>query len=358
MKIIYLITQDQDKNLGITRKVESQVNAWRSYGHTVEIFNIVLNNSQSTSNVLEASLYTRDSIIFGNKKLFKDLSQFKPDIVYLRFEPYKPFLLKVLKNYRTVIEINTDDVREQNLLAKDSMSWKLRSIYNKWTRHLIFMNVKGIVSVTQELLENENFSKYRKPGISIPNTIETTKYPLQKNNVNNNIPQLYFMGNFNRRWHGVNKIIELARLTENVLEFHIVGGKSNQTNLPKNIKFYGYLNKDEYNPIMNNCDICIGSLAFHEIPLNEACPLKVREYLATGFPLIIGYKDSAFLESKPEWLLEIPNTTQNVTEHKDRIVDFCIKYKNVIIDKEQTTNYIDSTVIEKRKISFFEELCQ
>lgn len=45
---------------------------------------------------------------------------------------------------------------------------------------------------------------------------------------------------------------------------------------------------------MRNCQVCIGTLALHRKNMTEASPLKTREYLAHGFPVIIGYKDTAF----------------------------------------------------------------
>lgn len=357
MKIIYLISHDQNKNLGITLKVESQVNAWRTLGHQVEIFNIIVNNSQSKNNYLNAKIFKRNSIFKGNDDLLTDLDKFKPDIIYLRFEPYKPFLGLIMKKYPTVLEINTDDLHEQLLLSKDSLNWKLRYLFNLLTRKKMLKNSTGYVAVTEELQKNRHFSKYQKISTTSPNSIQTEKFDIIKiENTKNKIPHLYFMGNFNRAWHGVDKIIKLAQLTKNQLFFHIVGGKPRFNVIPSNVKFYGYLNKNEYMNIIKKCNLAIGSLAFHRIPLSEACPLKVREYLAYGLPTIIGYKDTAFLNKKPEWILEIPNSEKNVEKYAEDIVKFCYKWKNYVVQKTESIQYIDSNILEKKKIAFFQEI--
>ena len=65
------------------------------------------------------------------------------------------------------------------------------------------------------------------------------------------------MGTSDYPWHGIEKIIELAKKTENELFFHIIG--LNSTNYPnlKNVKFYGYLMQEDYEKIIEKCDIGI-----------------------------------------------------------------------------------------------------
>lgn len=357
MKIIYLISHDQNKNLGITIKVESQVNAWKTLGHQVEIFNIILNSRQSIDNYLNAKIFKRNSILKGNNDLWLRLEEFDPDIIYLRFEPYKPFLISVMKKYPTILEINADDLKEQLLLSQNSLNWKFRYLFNMLTRKKMLKNSLGYVAVTEELRTRRHFSKYKKINITSPNSIMIKKFDIIKTEyTKNKIPHLYFMGNFNRAWHGVDKIMKLAELTKNQLFFHIVGGKPDTNVIPSNVKFYGYLNKNEYITIIKKCNIAIGSLALHRVSLSEACPLKVREYLAYGLPTIIGYTDTAFLNEKPEWILEIPNSEKNVEKYVEDIVKFCYKWKNYVVQKKESIQYIDSNILEKKKLAFFQEI--
>ncbi len=334
----------------------SQVDAWKEMGHTVRIFNLIVTESQSKTNILNAEIFLRKSIFIGNKELLKALELLRPDIIYLRFEPFKPFLYTILKKYKTVLEINTDDLQEQLLHAKNSLVWKLRYWFNKATRSLMLSNCSGMVTVTEELSRIPNFSRYKKPMLAVPNSIVLSKFSTLKKRNNLKIPQVYFMGNFNRKWHGVDKIIRLASMCKDQLYFHIVGGACEVDNIPPNVTMYGYLDKDDYTKIIEKCDVGIGSLSFHTIPLWEACPLKVREYLAYGLPIIIGYTDTAFLRNKPDWILEIPNTENNVEEYRNEIVEFCIRMKDVVIPIKEVKPFVDSNIIEKEKIHFFEKV--
>ena len=86
-------------------------------------------------------------------------------------------------------------------------------------------------------------------------------------------------------------------------DFHIVGVTEQSHN---NVFYHGYLQQSEYLQVLSKCQICIGSLALFRNNMEEACPLKVREYLAYGFPIILGYEDTAFEDYKTyTWLHRI-----------------------------------------------------
>ena len=70
---------------------------------------------------------------------------------------------------------------------------------------------------------------------------------------------------------------------------------------------------------MSAADVAIGTLSLHTKQMEEACPLKVREYLAWGLPVIIGYKDTEFPAPDTAFLLQLPNNPTNVHDHLDQI---------------------------------------
>ncbi|MCK4655075.1 MAG: hypothetical protein KAU01_11595 [Candidatus Cloacimonetes bacterium] len=358
MKIVYLFTHDIVKHAGVTKKVLSQTQAWKNLGNKVKICNISLKKKQiPLSSFSKKDVYFRESIFYGAKFLFKDISEFKPDIIYFRFEPYKPYVGKILKKYKTIAELNTDDYSEMRLNAKKSLIRKIRFLYYLITRNKIYKNIDGFVTVTDEIANLPHILKWEKPSISIPNSINIIKYPILKKKSKSKIPHVLFIGTPNHPWHGIDKILDLAIRTENKLFFHIVGmDKRNYLTL-SNVKFYGHLTKDKYQEIVTLCQIGIGSLAFHRLGINEACPLKIREYLTYGLPIIIGYSDTAFVTSKlPEWVLELPNESNNISNNVDLILKFCKKMKNRIIHHDEIKNYIDSNILERKKLVFFKKI--
>jgi len=356
MKIAYILSADPFEENGVNKKVKSQVDTWKSLGNEVQIFSILVNEGkQREENYLKSKIYIRKRIFFLPKSFKKDITAFNPDIVYFRFEVYKPFHLSILKSFYTIVEINSNDVVELKLLAEKSIREKIRAFYNLLTRWIIFKYVKGIISVTYELLSITYMNKYKKHSLVVPNSLILNDFTILKK-CYNKIPQLVFMGTSDYPWHGIEKIIELAKETENELFFHIIGSNGTNYLTLKNVQFYGYLLREDYEKIIEKCNIGISTLSLHKKCMNEANSLKLREYLAYGLPSIIGYKDTAFMDNIPEWILELPNEKNNVLDYKDKIIEFCYKMKNVIVTHDESKKYIDSVLIEKSKLSLMENL--
>jgi hypothetical protein len=358
MKIIYLFTHDLIKHSGVTKKVISQTNILKKLGHQVKICNISLQKSQiSLSPFKDNEVYYRNNIFNGPKRLIQDINKYNPDIIYFRFEPYKPYLGKILKNYKVIVELNTNDYKEMKLHSKKNFDRKIRFHYYNMTKSLIYKNIVGFVAVTDEIANLPHILKWKKPSISIPNSIDINNYKTQKISKSNNISNILFMGNLDHEWNGIDKIIDLAKKTVGKLYFHIIGLNNKYRTDFENIKFYGYLQKKEYLEIVKKCDIGLGTVALHRKQMFEACPLKVREYLAYGLPIIIGYSDATFVNSKlPEWVLELPNENNNISNNVGLILEFCKKMKNRIIHHDEIKNYIDSNILEINKLVFFKKI--
>ena len=113
---------------------------------------------------------------------------------------------------------------------------------------------------------------------------------------------------------------------------------------------------EDYVKILEKCHICIGTLALHINNMIEACPLKVREYLAHGFPVIIGYKDTAFLNNTSDFILELDFSNDEVAEHHiQKIKEFVESKKNRIVKKEELST-TDIYSLEEKKINFIKNL--
>src|SRR5690606_17477311 len=119
-------------------------------------------------------------------------------------------------------------------------------------------------------------------------------------------------------WHGMDKVEQLAELLPEI-DFHIVGVKKEGVTL-NNLYYHGYLNGQNVELLYKQMDIGLGTLALHRKGMNEACPLKCREYAAHGLPLIIGYKDLDF--SGQPFVLEISNREDNIKEGLTEIKQF------------------------------------
>jgi hypothetical protein len=96
--------------------------------------------------------------------------------------------------------------------------------------------------------------------------------------------------------------------------------------------------------------VALGSMALHRNLMNEASPLKVREYLAYGIPTIIGYHDTDFPDGHP-FILELPNEENNVESNLDKIRRFVSEVKGRRIERE-TIAHIDVKIKELQRFKF------
>jgi hypothetical protein len=168
-----------------------------------------------------------------------------------------------------------------------------------------------------------------------------------------------FIGNPGYPWHGVDKLIDLACRMPDV-HIDIVGYDKlpDFEPLPVNLTLHGYLSKNKYQQVLANADAAISSLALHRVQLQEASPLKSRECLAFGLPLVTAYADTDLDDTDCDFLLKIPNKEDNIQTHARSIRDFAYRMRGRRADREFLRKYIDADQKEAMRLSFFEELLQ
>jgi len=89
--------------------------------------------------------------------------------------------------------------------------------------------------------------------------------------------------------------------------------------------------------------------------MEEACPLKTRECLAYGLPMVLPYADTDLKYLDADFLLKIPNKEDNIQSHGQAIHDFAYRMRGWRVDRDQIT-LIDQVAKEAERIRFFEEI--
>lgn len=360
MKIAYVLDDDISTRTGVVNKIESKINLWEGFGHTVKVFTLRSKNFDSfieggvviSKLNLESGFTKKFLQQYKNVKVLdKLLSDFKPDMIYIREINYYPNLIKALKHSpHYIIEINSDEIEE----AKQSS--KIAYYYKKLTRDFLFQNASGFVSVSHELIKIESYSKFNKPSIVIGNGYNFDKVSYKKNSFSEPA-KFVFIGTPGQPWHGTDKILFLAeRLPEH--EFHIIGPSADMLpNVGKNIIIHGYQEDVTVQKIVCSCDIGISTLALHRNDMHEASPLKSRQYLAQGLPIIIAYKDTD-LPNDVDFILNIGNYKENIIGNIERIKNFVKYLKNLKPNdiRKQSKKYLDYHAKEKKRLLFFEEI--
>lgn len=182
----------------------------------------------------------------------------------------------------------------------------------------ILQKVKGIIGVTPEII-NYELSRIDtlKPHAVISNGVNTEEAPLSKRPFYDGKElSLLFVGAHDTPWYGIDRLlrgIALYRKTTPGINLHlVVGNLKNKTKKMVNdlrirdkVYFHGPIYGKEIDRIFDSAHIAIGTLALHRIKMKQACPLKVREYIARGIPFVIAY-DDVDLENDLPFCLNLP----------------------------------------------------
>lgn len=354
MRVGVLLHWNEGEESGVFKKVVSQITTWKDYGVHVSFHVIsrypMLTIWQSHLKEVPITLHRYSGLVSrlrAWKSAVEAIKAQHPDLVYHRYDLYMPALKSLFRKFPVVLEINTNDLTEY-CLTKGLRCW-----YNLTTRSWLLSQAAGLVFMTYELSRFPCFSRYRKPSAVIPNGIDLRDFrPLPR--AENNTPKLVFLGTGEQVWQGVDKILRMAEIFPR-WQFEIVGIRPSRLRVnQKNVRVHGPLPRQAYEPLLAQADIAIGTLALHRKKLNEACPLKTREYLAYGLPVIIGYKDSDFINGAP-FILELPNTEDNVESRVSEITNFVSKWKGQRVPRE-AISHLDLLSKESQRLAFFRNI--
>lgn len=350
MKIAYVLYWNLCRDDGVVRKVITQVKLWEPEVD-VRVFVLTPPVSPGRSPIPRSTVFSFSSMrqrLGAMRAMVEAVEAWAPDAIYYRYDPPYPPLLRLLSRFPTVVEINTDDVEEFRLGSR------LRYLYNLFTRGSIFSRAVGLIGVTRELVEKPHFAKYGKASLVIGNGIDTLDYPELPPALNAR-PRLVFMGSAHVRWHGLDKILLLARGAPD-LDFElIVPGLADTVNdAPPNVRFHGFLARSEYEPILASADVGLGALALHRVGINEACSLKVREYLAYGLPVVLGGQDTDYPDGA-DHVLQLPNAPANVSAGAEAIRQFAKRMQGRRVPRALVFPRIDARLKERSRIDFIRQ---
>ncbi len=342
MTIAYLIDYDIYQNNGVVQKIFQQSQKWVEQKNTVYYISsktLTIYDSNKNPiynlkplNIGSSRVATALKLLYSSYFLGRLLTRIEFDVLYMRYRLYMPFFTRVLRKYKVVMEINSDDTKEYKLHSK------LTHFYNIFTRNFVLKKIDTFIAVSEEL--KVRFSYLNKPTYVIANGIDTSKYNIKESK--NKRPTLVFIGTPNQSWHGIDKIIKMADYFKE-FDFYIIGTKGKNT---QNVKYFGYLQNEDSTKIIQKCDVGIGTLSLYEKGLSEASPLKTRQYLACGIPLIYAYKDTD-LKGDESFVLALENTQNNLDFEK--IKQFVEKVYNNIEIKYDVRKFAEDILEYNKK---------
>ena len=353
MRVVYLSEYSACQMSGVIKKILGQTRVWRRLGHEVRLA-LVSSPCKSIdpaigeagrvfSSTFVSSLTgppnTYINKILSSEAVRRFVVQFKPDYIYYRDGLWYPGLERILSLAHYIIEVNT--VTELELTGP-------RRWLHRMTKRRLYSHAAGIVAVTNEIASS--LRHYNKQAFFFPNGIDTEQLR-PRLPPSNTRPALIFAGTPGQRWHGVDKLLIMARKLPEFV-FHVVG-PSKVADAPPNIRFHGYASPEKLSELYNIADVGIGTLALHRIGMREAAPLKVREYLAYGLPTIIAYDDPALRGL--DCVLQLPNE-EDLTPYTGAIREFVYSWAGKPISRREVLPRIDLAVIEEEKIARITQL--
>lgn len=368
MRIAYLIHWNEGPESGVFKKIISQALSWQALGHETALF---LFSRESAAVWTEAEAgglpVLREAYRgkLGRTPRFRALTArvraWQPDVIYHRFDLYYPSLPKLLREYPSALEINTNDVAE--LALEGGGLGRFRRMYHWLTRRLVLKAAGGFVFVSGELARADGFRRYAnaKNHVVIGNGIPLERFAAGRHmgaRQDEGPVRFVFISSPGQAWQGLD---EIARLAANKPDwrFDIIGPERSELEasglpVPSNMAFHGQLTRDRYQPLLDEADIAIGTLALYRKGMEEASPLKVREYLANGLPVIAAYRETDFPEPVP-FFLQLPGEPENTVRHLLAIEGFARDWRGRRVEREQVS-HLDVTVKEAARVAYLHRL--
>jgi glycosyltransferase involved in cell wall biosynthesis len=351
LKIAYIAHLSSAAESGVVKKITAQIKSWRCAGHKAQLFAMTENRDAAWPELARTDPQLIQGV--GLRQLIgraqqqcRQICKWSPDVVYMRGVMYLPGWHSVARRLPMIMEINADDLAEARKKWPRALFW-----WHRRSRNWMLDRAAGLVFVTNEL--SERFAGPQ-PRVVISNGIDLDNFktlPVP----NNKSPKLVFVGSARHDWNGFDHLGDWAAQRPN-WSFDIVGASACELPpFPSNVQLHGHLCQNKYRQIMAQSDIGIGTLASYRHNLNEGCALKVREYLAWGLPIIMGYRDTDFLPPTPPFVLELPCRPNNVADHLaeiDKFVDHWVG-RRVAHDQIQ---HLDHTIKEQQRIEFFKRI--
>ena len=346
MRIAYAFYWNGSRD-GVTAKIATQVALWREAGHDVGAFQLKRGSSSGAAAPGERLFGFTSALrrVSATRRLAAALGDYRPDLLYLRYDLFVPPLRSLLSRFTSAVELNEGR-------AEYRLRGRAVAAYDGLNRRLTLAGANGLVAVTNEIIREHPLEG---PWVVIGNGIDLRRYePLPP--TPGGRARAVFLGSAWLVWHGVDKIIELARLLPEV-DFDLIGpAPVDLPSAPPNVHVHGHLSPGAYGPLLARADVAIGTLAFHRAGLHEGSPLKTREYLAYGLPVVIGYRDTDFLDEHPWFLCELPNEDAGVDRDADRVRAFIEAVKGRRVPQAAVADRIGAVGKERRRLEFFARL--
>lgn len=358
MRIAYVALHLEKKilNGGVGRKITSQVQIWKESGHEVALFVLTpdeFDHPLAQVFQFQPSIQSSRPLRYASRELARSASlssmlraikAYRPDVIFLRYGLFTYPLQRLFSIAPVVVELNTLDERE----------YRHRGLFfytiNRLTRGLILGRAAGLVPVSKEI--GQANQKFNRPQKVISNGVFLESIqPLPA--PENHLPVLVFVGTPGYPWHGVDKLLGFAARFPD-LQVEVVGYSPQDVtkSVPPNVTLHGFLPSAGTREVLSRADVVFGTLAMHRQQMQEASPLKIREAMAYGIPVVLPFIDTDLSARNFKFVLQIANCEDNLVQDGEVVHEFAYRMRGVRVDREAVARLIDQREKEKERLAF------
>lgn len=365
MKLIYIVIDEFDlaRRSGVSRKIAGKVEALSKLNKDTTLLSIKADDasSQNTTHqiangIIEVRIglkgqnrgrlgqirsdkYFYSSLALWLKELNFDAAIFRyPGASFGLLGLVKQMPKKIFFEHNTIeyAELKLNEKKKAHVRPSLSPSWflywiqetKLAAWMEKALGGKILSLAGGGICVTEEIAsyERSRAPLYRTVITGNGFDYESIGIPGTRSFRNGEKLILCLVVSSNHPWFGLDRIQRSVHATSANIEIWIAGLEQTEDNEDPRIKYMGYLSEEQLRDFYNGVHMAIAPMALYRKKLNYASALKVKESLAYGLPLLLGYKEQ-WISDVPHYsgyYLELPNDN-SLIDFK-QVYDFALRF--------------------------------
>jgi hypothetical protein len=384
VKIAYIYLIYWDKYKGPEQKIRERAAIASECGLDIDFYVLNRFDTKDEKNVKLIKIISRNILHLGYSLLFqkyalveKSIDLKKYDYIVLRYFSADRSGVEFVRKYNVFLELHTDTISElqSNIRNEKFLGRKLvrliRLILERKYNKKMVESCKGIIAVTDEIARKQLAGmSVLVPHIVLTNGINSERITRTAFKIfDGKTLDIVFIASYFFAYYGLDRVID-SIINYNgfvSINLHVVGKVPNALieKYKKHtfIKYHGLKSTDESDAFFAGMSIAIGTMALFRNNMQEACSLKVREYIAKGIPFILAYKDPDLdeVDEKFKFFLEFENSDSLIDIQK--VVDFAIevsKRSNKISDymRNYAREKLDLSVRMKTMVEFVENIAK
>ena len=221
------------------------------------------------------------------------------DVILLRHSKYDPFRPGFIKKSGTPVFTVHHTLELAEIVQNGGLAAKLKAAVEGILGARSIGYSKGIIGVTREIVKYEinRIDNAKIPAYVYPNGIFLDNKSVSEvsDKRTSDVPELLFVASHFSSWHGLDRLLNTLDSTEREFILHVVGRVSDSDKLlalsDSRVVFHGLCAKEEIVRLSERAWVGLASFALDRNSMQEACTLKVRDYLSQGIPVYADYKD-------------------------------------------------------------------